>query len=87
MKTPSKPKRPRPPAVIRADAVYSWQELQRRFRWQEHSARQARLQGLRLVTFGREKYAIGSDVLKFFERLAERQQAQTDSRSVSGGGE
>jgi hypothetical protein len=75
-----KPKRP--PAVISANAVYSWQELQRRLRWGEHSARQARVAGLRLVTFGREKYALGSDVLDFFKRLGDRQQAQTNSESV-----
>jgi hypothetical protein len=29
--------------------------------------------GLRLITFGRAKYVLGSDVLKFFERLANHQ--------------
>jgi hypothetical protein len=33
----------------------------------------ARVAGLRLVVFGRAKYCLGSDVLKFFERLAEQQ--------------
>jgi hypothetical protein len=76
-----KPRPPKPvkrsPAVISANAVYSWSELCRRFGWEEHAARQARVNGLRLVRFGRGKYALGSDVLKFFKRLAERQaQAQ-----------
>jgi hypothetical protein len=79
---PHKPAKRGPAAVIRADAVYSWPELRRRLGWLEHSGRQARVKGLRLVTFGRAKYALGSDVLKFFERLAEQ---QADMRS--GGGE
>ena len=61
------------PAVIRAGEVYSLAELRRRLQWQEHAVRQARVNGLRLVTFGRAKYCLGSDVLKFFERLAEQQ--------------
>jgi len=83
--SPTQPRRPTPhkpatraPAVIRADAVYSWAELRRRLGWQEHAGRQARIAGLRLVTFGRQKYALGSDVLKFFERLANRQQAAAE---------
>ena len=75
----------RSPAVVSANAVYSWAELCRRFGWQEHAARQARIAGLRLVRFGRGKFALGSDVLKFFERLAERQQAPSDSLSNGGG--
>ena len=75
-----KPVKPikRSPAVISAHAVYSWAELRRRFGWEEHAGRQARLNGLRLVSFGRGKYVLGADVLKFFERLAERQQAKRE---------
>ena len=73
MKTgPHKPAK-RAPAVIRAGELYSLVELRRRLQWQEHAVRQARVSGLRLVTFGRAKYALGSDVLKFFERLADQQ--------------
>jgi hypothetical protein len=84
--TPHKPVK-KPAAVISASAVYSWSELCRRLRWKEHSARQARINGLRLIRFGREKFCLGSDVLRFFELLAERQEAKTDSRSNHGGGE
>ena len=68
----------RAPVVIRADAVYSWAELRRRLGWQEHAARQARVAGLRLVTFGRQKYCLGEDVLAFFRKLADRQQAAAE---------
>jgi hypothetical protein len=80
--SPTSPRRPVPrkpakraTAVIRADAVYSWAELRRRLGWAEHSGRQARTAGLRLVTFGRQKYCLGEDVLAFFRKLADRQQA------------
>lgn len=80
MKTaPHKPVK-RAPAVVRAGEVYSLAELRRRLQWQEHAVRQARVKGLRLVVFGRQKYALGSDVLKFFERLAEKQQAGDGGR-------
>ena len=39
----------------------------------EHAIRMARVAGLRLVTFGRQKFVLGSDVLDFFKRLAEQQ--------------
>ena len=71
---PHKPAK-RAPAVVRAGEVYSLAELRRRLGWQEHAVRQARVNGLRLVVFGRAKYCLGSDVLKFFERLADRQAA------------
>ena len=64
--------------------VYSLAELRRRLGWAEHSVRHARLAGLRLVVFGRQKYCLGEDVLAFFRRLAER---QTDSGSIPGEGE
>ena len=68
------------PAVIRAGELYSLAELRRRLRWKEHAVRQARVNGLRLISFGREKFCLGSDVLKFFERLGERQQAGNGER-------
>lgn len=77
----------RAPAVVRAGEVYSLAELRRRLGWHEHAVRQARVNGLRLVVFGRAKYALGEDVLAFFRRLADRQQAPTDNRSNGGGPE
>jgi hypothetical protein len=53
------------PAVIRAGEVSSLAELRRRPGWAEHSVRQARVAGLRLITFGRQKYCLGEDVLSF----------------------
>jgi hypothetical protein len=63
----------RPPAVVRAGELYSLAELRRRLRWKEHAVRQARLAGLRLISFGREKFCLGEDVLSFFRRLGDRQ--------------
>ena len=68
------------PAVISAHAVYSWAELRRRLGWAEHSGRQARIAGLRLVTFGRQKYCLGEDVVTYFRKLADRQQAAAEHR-------
>jgi hypothetical protein len=76
----------RSPAVVRAGEVYSLAELRRRLGWQDHAVRQARVKGLRLVSFGHAKYALGSDVLKFFERLGDQQQAKTDLQSENGEG-
>lgn len=73
MKTaPQKPPR-RPPGVIRDGAVYTLAEVRSRLGVAEAGVRQARTNGLRLITFGRQKFALGSDVLKFFEALAEKQ--------------
>jgi hypothetical protein len=76
----------RAPAVVRAGEVYSLAELRRRLGWQEHAVRQARVNGLRLVTFGRQKYCLGEDALAFFRKLADRQHAPTDLRSKGGEG-
>lgn len=75
------------PAVVNGNEVYSLGELRRRLQWQEHAVRQARLSGLRLITFGRQKFVLGSDVLDFFARLAERQEAVSDCQTDSGGAE
>jgi hypothetical protein len=69
------------PAVIRSGEVYSLAELRRRLQWKEHAVRQARVNGLRLVTFGRQKYCLGEDALAFFRKLAERQQAERGGQS------
>jgi hypothetical protein len=58
---------------VRADEVLSLRELQRRFGWREHALRQARMAGLRMIPFGREKYVLGADLLAFFATLAEQQ--------------
>jgi hypothetical protein len=80
------PKR-RAPAVVRSGELYSLTELRRRLGWGEHYVRTARVAGLRLVTFGRQKYCLGEDVLSFFRKLADRQtDHRTDSLSENGEG-
>lgn len=62
--------------VVRADELYTAAEVRRRLRWRDHSFRQAKRKGLRVVTFGRTKYVLGSDVLAFFEQLAAQQNGE-----------
>lgn len=71
--------------VIRGDELYRLQELQRRMSWGEHATRQARAAGLRLVSFGREKYALGADVLAFFRRLSDLQSDKRPRISAESG--
>ena len=52
------------PQSIRADELLPLKELRRRLNWGEHAVRQARVAGLKLVEFGREKYVLGADVLE-----------------------
>ena len=63
------------PAVIRADELYTWEELRKRLRWKRHSARQAQRLGLKPIRFGSRAYVTGEDVLDFFRKLS-RQQTQ-----------
>jgi len=65
-----------PGRSIEAGEVMSLAELKRRLKWREHAVRQARKAGLRLIRFGSQKYALGSDVLDFFRQLAEQQTQQ-----------
>jgi len=73
---------PDPAGSIRRDELLPLKTLQRRLGWGEHAIRQARQAGLRLIRFGNGKYCLGSDLLAFFERLAESQ-----SNGTAGGGE
>ncbi|HUT88947.1 MAG TPA: hypothetical protein VMY37_05605 [Thermoguttaceae bacterium] len=70
---PQRPAGPGPGGSIQAGEVLTLAELKRRLGWGEHAVRQARRAGLRLIPFGREKFALGSDVLAFFTRLGEQQ--------------
>jgi len=70
---------------IRSDELLSLTELRRRLGWQEHAVRQARRAGLRLVSFGREKYVLGRDVLDFFARLGAEQAAGGEQQILEGG--
>ena len=64
---------PGPLGSIQAGELVTLAELKRRLRWGEHAVRMAREAGLRLIPFGREKFALGSDVLRFFRRLGDEQ--------------
>ena len=70
---PQRPATPGPSGSVQAGELLTLAELKRRLNWGEHAVRQARRAGLRLVRFGREKYALGNDVLTFFAGLAEQQ--------------
>lgn len=69
---------PKPTGSIRTDEILPLPELKRRLGWGEHAIRQARRKGLRLIGFGRGKYALGADVLAFFERLAAEQEGRAE---------
>ncbi len=79
MKRPPVPPRDHQPAGVARDGeVYRLAELQRRMGWGAHALRQARVAGLRLISFGREKFVLGSDVIQFFQRLGDRQAGNGD---------
>jgi len=71
------------PGEIRSDCLYRLAELKRRLAWGEHAVRQARKAGLRLRRFGREKYALGQDVLDFFKRLDDDMDGGIDRDDIS----
>lgn len=79
-KPPQPRKRPVPnntPAVANANELYTFDELSQRLRWKEHSRRQAKNLGLKVVRFGSRDYVLGRDVLDFYEQLAEQQAKDT----------
>lgn len=53
------------------DELMPLEEAGRRLRLGGTGMRQAQKAGLRTIKFGRIKYCLGSDILDFFERLAE----------------
>jgi hypothetical protein len=63
--------------MIRAGAVYSLQAFCRELEWGEHARRQALLAGLPVVTFGRQKFVVGSLALRWFVALGQRQGVKT----------
>ena len=68
--------KPRPDAPargsIRADEVLLFSEAARRLGLCDKSRRSAIRSGLRVVRFGKWQYVLGSDVLRFFQRLAQQ---------------
>ena len=84
-KPKAKPTAPKPPlnsvpGVIRVDELYVASEVYRRLRWQKHSQRQARRAGLVPTKFGSRSYLTGRQILRFFEKLAEQQEALDPER-------
>jgi hypothetical protein len=84
--------RPRPstaPALgsVSANEILTLREFGRRLNLASRALADAQRQGLRTILFGRCKYVLGCDALAWFQRLADRQQAPTESRSTAGRGE
>jgi hypothetical protein len=55
------------PGVVRADELYTLDELKRRLGVEVYALRQMKRAGLRVVQFGRRSYVLGRSVLEFFE--------------------
>lgn len=77
-----KAKAPAPAPVngsVTAGELLMVRELCRRLGWERKSLAHAKREGLRTVKFGRFDYARGSDVLSFFDQLAQRQGGSDDN--------
>jgi len=59
---------PKAPGVIRADELYTLEELQQRLQAGEWALRMARRGGLRMLKLGKRKYVKGSEVIRFLEQ-------------------
>ncbi len=57
---------------INAGEVMTLREAARRLEIGAVGMRQAQRAGLKCVPFGRQKFVLGTDVLKFFEQLKEQ---------------
>jgi hypothetical protein len=65
---------PRPTlSPILADAVYNKRSLCASLQWEHRTWAHAVKEGLRVVSFGKQKFVLGREVLAFFERLADQQ--------------
>ena len=60
------------PAMVNAHEVYTVEELARHLRWRKHSLRQAKRLGMPVIRFGSRDYAIGQQVLEWFEGLGQQ---------------
>ena len=61
------------PPVINAHELYTLEEACRRLRWKEHSRRQARRMGLKVIRFGSRDYVTGQAILELFDQIGESQ--------------
>ena len=74
------------PRAISALEVYPIAELLQRLNWGRKTLRAARLRGLKVVAFGRERFVLGRDVIRFFAGL-EAAQGRPPRRHDNGNGE
>lgn len=58
---------------VRSDELLPAAELRRRLGWGTKGLSKAQRMGLKLVTFGKCKYALGKSVLEFFANLEAEQ--------------
>ena len=68
----------RAPGVVRCDELYTLDELKLRLRLGYKGVRTLQQAGLRLLPCGRQKLALGSDVLAFFRHLAKSNEGNSD---------
>ena len=55
------------PGVVSVHELYTLDEVRRRLRWTESAMRAARRRGLRMLSSGKRKYVLGSDIVRFLE--------------------
>jgi hypothetical protein len=68
---------------IRADEVLPARELMRRMAWGRKAIKKAEDDGLRAIRYGRGKVYLGSDVVAFFQGLAERERTRESMPSYA----
>jgi len=56
--------------VVSVHELYTLQEARKRLRWTESAMRAARRRGLRLLSSGKRKYVLGSEIVRFLESEA-----------------
>jgi len=70
---PTNPSRSSSVGFISVFELYTLDELKMRMGWTTSSLRSARRNGLRLLGFGKRRYARGRDVIRFLETQAAEQ--------------
>jgi hypothetical protein len=73
MKRPLDKPTPRPLGSIHRDEALPLAEFGRRMNLGNEALADAQRAGLRTILFGRVKYVLGDDALRWFQQLAERQ--------------
>lgn len=76
-----------PTGSVQTREVLTLAELKRRLGWQEHAIRKARRAGARPISFGRQTFCLGSDLLRFFSKLGESQYERSLQRLARREGE